>query len=69
MKVRHLLIDIDVLWLMMETKLSFPGFVRNGLLFTQLTSPTASVVVLPWPTLKTMAAPCVSPLSPTVLAV
>lgn len=68
MKVRHLLIDVDALWLIMETKLSFPGFVRNGLLFTQLSSPTASVVVLSWPTLKISTAPCVSPVSSTALA-
>lgn len=69
MKVRHLLIDTDALWLIMETKLSFPGFVRNGLLFTQLSSPTASVVVLSLPTLKISTAPCVSAVSSTALAV
>lgn len=56
MKVRRLLIDRDVLWLVMETKLSFPEFFRNGLLFTQLYSPTASVV-LSWPAVRNPTLP------------
>lgn len=62
MKVRHLLIDIDVLWLIMETKPSFPEFFKNGLLFTQLFSLLCCLGLLKNPT-----APCVSPVSPTVL--
>lgn len=66
MKVRHLLIDIDVFWLIVETKPFFPEFFSDGLLFTQLSSPTG-FVVLSWPTLKNPTSPCVSPVSSTVL--
>lgn len=60
-KVRPLLIDTDVLWLIMETKLSFPWFDRNGFPSPQLFS---ALLLLFWCLglhLKMLPAPCLSP--------